>query len=248
MALTYDTVNQILNDCLVEIANVAPVSNVLSTGNPAYQQLHYQLDTAGRELLKKHSWQEHQKEFTIVTDAGVDDGSYPLPDDWGYPIPGTSWNRTDDIPWYGPLNAQDWAYLEGRGLTSQTIYAAYRIRGGEMLIYPFSPVPDGKTLVTEYIRSHWLSDNAGNTFYSRVNANDDFVLFDPILIKTLVKAKFLEAKGFDSKAARADFNEMMDSITGQEKSAPILNAGGHIRVYPYLDGRLNVPDSNFGSS
>lgn len=245
MALTYDTVNQIINDALVDIANVAPVANVLSTGNLVYQQLEYLLNSAGRELLKKHLWQEHEKEFSITTDA-ADDGSYALPDDWGYPIPGTAWNRTDDVPWYGPMNPQDWAYLEGRGLDSQTIYMAFRIKAGEMYVYPYSPVPDAKTLVIEYIRSTWLINDAGDTYYTRINAQDDKVLFDPILIKALLKAKFLEAKGFDSRAARADFNEMMEAVTGQEKSAPILNAAGHVRAYPFLSG-INVPDTSFGS-
>ena len=117
-----------------------------------------------------------------------------------------------------------------------------------MYVFPYDPVPDAKTLVVEYIRNTWIVNDAGDTYYTRVNAQDDKVLFDPILIKTFLKVKFLEAKGFDSRSARADFNEMMDSVPGQEKDAPILNAGGHIRVYPYLDGRLNVPDSNFGSS
>ena len=74
----------------------------------------------------------------------------------------------------------------------------------------------------------------------------DTILYHAILIIKFLKVKFLEAKGFDSSKARDDFNEMLDSVTGQDKSAPVLNAGGWGRTFPYLDSWYNLPDSGYG--
>ena len=58
--------------------------------------------------------------------------------------------------------------------------------------------------------------------------------------------RFLEARGFDSSAAAAQYVKVMESWTGKDKGAPILNAGRTYGGVPYLDGFRNTPDTNFG--
>ena len=243
----YESVNSVINDAAAEVG-LTPVNDVFSTADLGFSQLRYLLDAAGRELVRMAVWAELVKEHTITTDASDGlAGLYPLPTDWAYMIPQTSWNRTDQLPLYGPLNAQDWQYLEGRNLGSASIYASFRIKNGSVAIFPNNPVPDAKSLKFEYVRNTWVSNAAEDTFYSRIQVADDLVLFPPTLAIKFLKVKFLEAKGFDSAKARDDFNEILDSLMGQDKSAPILNAAGTYQGVPYLNALTNVSDTGYGA-
>jgi hypothetical protein len=98
----------------------------------------------------------------------------------------------------------------------------------------------------EYISRNWVTDNAGNNPNDMVRVGSDLVQYEPILIIKFLKAMWLEAKGFDSTAARTEFGHMFDSRTGRDEGAPILNAGGNIRGFPYISTRWNLPDTNYG--
>jgi len=243
----YESVNTIINDAAAEVG-LTPVNDVFASADQGFSQLRYLLDAAGRELLRMAVWAELVKEHTITTDSGDGlAGLYPLPSDWAYMIPQTNWNRTDQLPLYGPINAQDWQYLEGRSLGSASIYASFRIKNGAVAIFPNNPVPDAKTLKFEYVRNTWVTNLAGDTYYSRIQQVDDFVLYPPVLIVKFLKVKFLEAKGFDSQKARDDFNDMLDAMIGQDKSAPVINVAGTYQGVPYLNALTNVSDTGYGA-
>ena len=236
----YDDVNTIINDCAVEVG-LAPSTDAFADTNPAFRQLRYLMDSAGRKLLRMAVFQEMVEEHTISTDASA---TYALPDNWGYMIPQTNWNRTDDVPLFGPLSAQDWQFLEGRGLSSTTIYASFRLRKHKVYVYPSTLT--GKTLAFEYVRDTWACDSTETDFYDRIQAGTNLVRYPPELFLAFLKCLFLEAKGFDSQKARDEFTDMFEAISGQDKSSEILNAGGNARTYPYL-GKNNIPDSGYGS-
>lgn len=244
----YDTVNDIINDAALEMGIVeAAATDVFSATDPGFNQLCALLKSAGREFMKKATWQELIEEHTFVT-ADTDDGVYDLPDDFDRMIPQTHWNRIDTLPLFGPLSPQDWQYIEGRSLAIQSLYMSFRLRKGKVYVFPNDPVPDGKTIAFEYIRNTWVTNNTGTVFKVAPTTSGDLILYPPILIKAAIKAKFLEAKGFDSTGVRAEFNEMWDAATGQDKIAPIINAGGGRVGYPYLDGWRNVPDTGYGGA
>lgn len=246
----YDTAQNIVNGTAVEVG-LDPVTDIFVTSDRAFRQLRYLLNAAGKELLRMALWRDLIREHSITTDA-ADSGTYDLPSDFAYMIPQTHWSRTDDLPWYGPLSPQDWQYIEGRGLSSQTIYASFRLRERKIRVYPNDPVPDAKTLVFEYVANTWVEGQEsfeagdGSDYKTEIEETSDYVLYPPILMQKMLKMKFLEAKGFDSARAREDFNEIFDTTLGQDKSAPIINAGGRSQLFPYIDGWRNVPDTGFG--
>jgi hypothetical protein len=242
----YITAQEIVNRVAVELG-VATSENVdvFGSTDAKYVQLRNLLNTCGQDLVESFEWDYMRQEHNITTDA-ADSGAYSLPDDFGYMINQTSWERTDDNPVSGPLTPQQWQYLKGRDLSSSTIYLSFRIHENKFNIYPDNPVPDAQEIYFEYISRYWvISDGGSAPDQDTVQANGDTVLFKPVMIVQYLKYKFLDAKGFDTSSALAAFSKSYMNATGGNKGAPVLNAGRRPEGIPLLSFR-NIPASNYG--
>jgi len=242
----YADVDTIINRTAVELG-FSESTDPLTDNNNLFIQLRALLNSTGEELIDMHTWQELIKEHSITTDAAVDDGTYDLPSNFKYMIPQTGWDRTNNYPISNPLSPQQWQYLKGNGLSDNLVYASFRLKARKFTILPDTPVPDALTIYFEYMSDDWLNDFEDDTiYYNEVDAGSDIVLLPKTLVIKLLKCKWLEAKGFDSTKARDDFAVNFLSATGNNASAPILNAGGG-RGYPYINMSRNVPDTGYGS-
>jgi hypothetical protein len=244
---TLTTANNILNRVAAEVG-LAPVVDPYSSSDPAFIQMQYLLNTAGEELLQSYPWELLNRETSITTTVPPDTGDYPLPDDFAYMINQTGWERSQNIPLFGPLSAQDWQYLLGRDLVNNTIYASFRISEGMFKIFP-QPPPNNLDIHYEYISKNWVSDGASPlpAYSDEVQTGSDIPLYDKTLVSRYLKVKFLEAKGYDTTKAQDDFNQTFSFLTGLEKGAEILYAGNN-RGFPYLNIWRNLPDTGYGSA
>jgi len=241
---TVTNANTILNRVAAEVG-LAPVTDPYASKDPSFIQMTYLLNTAGEELVQAHAWELLTKEHTITTTVPPDSGDYPLPDDFLYMINQTGWERSQNVPLAGPLSPQDWQFLLGRDLVTSTIYASFRLNEGQFKIFP-QPPPNGLDIHFEYVSKNWVSDGAVSpTYTDEVQVGSDVPLYDKTLISRYLKMKFLEAKGFDSTKAQDDFNQTFSFLTGLDKGAEILYAGGN-RGFPYLNIWRNLPDSGYG--
>jgi hypothetical protein len=246
MALnTTINIDEILNRVAAEVG-IAPVQAPLASQDPFYVQLGYLLQTAGEELMQAYPWELLVRTHTINMTAGDPNTEYDMPDDFGYILNDTEWDNTNNVPMGGPLSAQDWTYLKGRDLASNTLYASFRIAQGKFNVYPETPAND-TTLSFEYISSHWVYDPSTNpvSYKGSVTLASDIPLFDKTLITRALKVKYLEAGGFDTQKAQADYNQIFAFLTGTEKGARVLNAGGRRGGLRLLNG-YNSPDTGFG--
>ena len=241
----FSTANEIINRAAVEVGLLKVVDPVSSI-DESFVQMTELLNASGQELVEIHPWQKLVKTFSFTT-APADSGEYDLPDDFSYMIDQTGWDRSNNVAMGGPLSAQDWTYLLGRDLVSSTIYASFRQFDGKLQLFP-QPPPAGLEISFEYISRNWVQEaNSDPAVYNdTVQQGSDLVLYEPILAIKFLKAKFLEAKGFDSTASRLEFETMLGSRTGKDTGAPILSAGNNSRRFPYLDGFYNVGDTGFG--
>ena len=236
------TATDIINRAALEVG-LSPVSDPVTSADENFIQLTGLLTSAGQEMVELHPWQTLVREFALVT-APLDTGIYDLPDDYSYMIDQTGWDRTNRVAIGGPLSAQQWTYLKGRDLVSQTIYASFRLMDGKFDLFP-QPPPVGLQVSFEYISRNWVVlSNDDRSDY--IQNGTDVALYEPILIIKFLKAKFLEAKGFDSTAARAELQAMFDSRTGKDTGAPILSASGTGRGFPYLSPFYNTGDTGYG--
>lgn len=238
------SVNDIINRAVAEIGLNQTTDPVGST-DETFVLAQSLLDSAGQEMVELHQWQNLVRKYEINT-LSTDSGEYDLPDDFCYMIDQTGWDRTNHVPVNGPLNAQDWTYIEGRNLVSQTIYASFRPVQNKVVIFP-SPPPDGLKLTFEYISRNWLMTAAnGQSTHDVIKDGGDICLFEPILMIKFLKVKIQDSKGFDSTAARQDFENMFLSRTGKDEGAEVLNASFNARGIPYLNTYWNTPDTGYG--
>jgi hypothetical protein len=240
----YLSVDDIINRAALE-CGLLPSSSPVTDSDEAFVQMVGLLNSSGQELCELHPWQILVKPYEINT-TGSDSGTYDLPDDFNYMIDQTGWDRTNRVAIGGPLSAQDWTYLAGRDLVSQTIYASFRQVDGKLDLYP-QPPPEGLRLTFEYISRNWLIEQ-GQTEANRdtVGAGSDICVLDPLLSIKFLKLKFLSAKGFDIQGAALEFDTLLSSRTGKSEGAPILSASRGSRAFPYLSPYGNTGDTGFG--
>ena len=240
--------NDIVNRVAVEVG-LTPVADVFATEDPAFRQLTYLLTTSVQELMEMYPWQVLTREYQLTTVVDQQ-GELDLPQDFGYMIDQTGWDRSNNVPLIGPLSAQDWTYLLGRDLVGSTIYASFRFDQDKLFIFPNSPMPAGVDINFEYISRNLIQEAASSpvTYTDEALKAADIPQFPPHLITRFLKAKFLEAKGFDSQKAEDSFWQAFYSWSGKDNSAAILNAGRGWRGFPYLDMWRNLPDTGFGRS
>jgi len=236
--------SEILNRVAAEVG-IAPVESPLESQDPFFIQLRFLLNTAGEELMQAYPWELLIREHQIITEEG-DNSEYDLPDDFGYILNQTEWDRTNNVPLGGPLSASEWTYLKGRDLASNTLYASFRISRGKFNIFP-DPPPTGLDLNFEYITVNWVwnGNNVNPEYKAAVTEASDIPLFDKTLITRALKVKYLESGGFDTTKAQGDYNQIFSFLTGNDKGAPILNAGRGRGGFPYLS-QWNVPDTGYG--
>ena len=243
----YITTNAIVNRVAVEIG-LTPVQDVFANADPVFLQMTTLLTACVQELMEDYNWQILTRSFQYTTKEG-ESGDLALPPDFGYMIPQTGWERSENVPLIGPLSAQDWTYLLGRDLVGSTIYASFRFDQGVFRIFPNDPMPAGLNINFEYTsRNLVLIAGTDPTEYGdETLLPSDLVLFPPNLITRMLKMKILDAKGFDSTKATDAFWLAINSWMGKDNSAAILNAARSRGLYPYLDGWNNIPDTRFGN-
>jgi len=236
------TANDIITRAAAEVG-LKKVTDPLSSTDDNFIQLAELLNGVGQELVELHPWQTLSMPFQLTTQLG-DTGTYDLPDDYSYMVDQTGWERTNRVPIGGPLSAQDWAYLDGRNLVSQSIYASFRIDQNSFQLYP-QPPPVGLDVNFEYISRNWIRTQA-DVRHDLIQSGSDFVLYEPIVAIKFLKAKWLEAKGFDASSARLEFENMFNSRTGKDEGAPILSASSRGAAFPYISPYVNTPDTGYG--
>ena len=236
--------NDLINRVAVEIG-VAPSTDPFGSEDPTFIKLKTFLNIAGEELVEAHPWEVLLKEHQIIT-TGTDTGVYTLPTDFSHIVNQTGWERSQRVPLGGPLTSADWAYLKGRDFAENSIYVSFRIAEGNFNVYPAPPTV-GLDINFEYVSTGWVRSATAApdyTYTDEVTQGDQVPIFNRTLISRYLKLKMLEATGFDTTKAQADFNQIFSFLTGSEKGAAVLNAGRG-GAFPYL-GIRNVPDTGFG--
>jgi len=240
----FKTINDLCNQVAVEVG-IPKTADVFTASDVAFEQLTTLANSCGYELLQDSAWEGLVREYSFTTRDG-DTGKYELPADWGYMINQTGWDRTNNVMLGGPISPQQWEYLIGRDLVSQTIYATFRENQNQFWLFP-QPPPICIEIAFEYVSRNWVLVNGQPDNYAdKCVQAADLVLYEPHLFERLLKLRFLEARGFDTTNASNQYDKSLTSWEGKDKGAPILNAAGRYGGVPYLDSFRNTPDTNYG--
>jgi hypothetical protein len=215
------TAGQILNMAAIELG-LAESADPYASTDASVVQLRTLLKSAGMEISQHRDWKVLEKEATITGDGTTT--AFSLPADFLRMKDGTGWSRTATLP-LSLVGSQAWQALRARSV-SGTVTVHYRIQQGQMVFFEAPAL--AATLAYEYLSRYWVaSDGSASSDAFFPSATGDKVLLEPLMVTRLVKAKWLQAKGFDSTGAFAEYQQALSDAGNLEPAATLsLNGGG----------------------
>lgn len=177
-----------------------PPSTVTGSTDLQIQQLLALANEEGEELAgRKTGWTALIKERTFTTVAAESQGVLaggvvPAGSGFSYILNDTIFNRTTQFGVSGPMTPRGWQGLKAT-TTLTGFYSQYRIRGGELLLYP-APAA-GDTAAFEYVTENWVSNVTNDVFRTEFTMDDDYPLLDSRLIRLGLIWRWKSAKGLE---------------------------------------------------
>lgn len=181
-------------------------------------------------------WKKLLRQHTFTTTATDVQPAAAIPDDLGYIIANTMWDRTMTRPVVGPLSPETWQAWKARPILTSVLYG-FRLRGNEFLTAPNPPA--GDTAAYEYISS-WAVYAPGADEATTLptkeyfTADGDTCIFDSTLVERGVRWRFLRAKGLPYAQEYDLWVNMLQRLGSRDKAMPTLSAEGPL--WPNLAG------------
>lgn len=243
---TFETVAQVVSRAARELGLVSTdVADPFNSTDPNILQMCSLLTDVGDEIIRERRWTQSIAEQTFTTVQGT--SSYALPSDFLRMIPNSTWNRTNRLPVGGPVDSEEWQYLQGRlvGIVFNVIIRKWK---GLWHLFPDTNTPGGYTLALEYMSSNWVAVAAAPTVGAKNSPtlSTDVLLFDRFLMKRALKRAFLRAKGFPSEAAEDDYQKALEQVMDDDSAARTHYLSTSQPLDPLL-GQQNIPYTGFGS-
>ncbi len=250
MAAYYDTAADIINNAAIA-CGLSAVSDPFASLEDQMIQLRSLLTQCGRELYNKHQWQQFIKNASYNTSTDIIPGTtneFELPDDFAWLIDQTGWTPNNlglGLPLGGPYTEQQWDAIVAQNLAASTIYIGFKISQGTFQVLP-DPPPSNTTINFGYVSRDWVQVHgvAADTATLVANA-DDLVMYEPVMITTMLAARFKQAKGLDASAQLDQFTAAFQSATSLNQPAPVLNMGSG-RMFPLINIWTNTPPTGYG--
>lgn len=179
------------------------------------------------DLVTRHAWQNCVKEATFTTQAQEDQGLITTiaPDGYLWILEDTIYNRSQQLPVFGPLGAANWQRRKAQAYAGA--YSNYRIRGNRLIL---NPVPTaGHTCAFEYASSNCLLAADGTTYRSVFTADDDTFLLDHRLLLKGLRWKWKSEKGLDYSQEFDDYELLVNNMKGRDGTKAALSMDGGCR-------------------
>ena len=185
------------------------------------------------DLVRRHSWTALQFETTFQSVASVEQGEITTlaPNAFLKVLNDTIFDRTRQLPIFGPRSPQDWQSL--KAIPTAGPYYQYRIQGGLLKILP--EMPAGHTLAFEYASEGCVRD-ATNVIapYKPFFTNDaDTFLLDKTLLLLGLRWRWKEEKGLPyMESFRLYESAVASAIGGDGTKTPITLHGDTCSMQP----------------
>lgn len=195
---------------------------------------------AGQDLAREYNWTGLQKRLEVAILPGVT--SYALPSDFLRPIPETIWGRNTWTKAYAGPTPSQWEDIRA-WQPATTLRAVVRIQGESLEIMAGFSSQGPLTLAYQ---SAWWAAPGGQAMSSEYfTADTPETSFDRRLMVTAVKVRYLEGRGFDSTAARLDYERAAARAMGADGVSPTLRIGGSRWALPPT--LRNLPPTGWGT-
>ena len=201
-----------------------PLSAVVTSTDTTAVEMQALAQAEGKELAARAEWKILTKEQVFsATNAAAQAGG--LPSDLGWIIPETLFNRTLRRKFSGPLNQEEWQYIQANLTT--LVWPAFRVRGTSLLITP-SPSA-GDIIAYEYVSNQWCQ-SSGGTPQSAWGDDSDTALIDEELHTLGLIWRFKKAKGLDYADDFRIYDLQVRQAIYREGSRPKISSDPSFRL------------------
>lgn len=243
----FETAGTIISDAALELGLVSTaITDPFGSLDPNVLQLCALINSAGKRMLKAADWGALTATgvtFNTAVGAASPFLSPSIVQGFDRFVDGTVWNTTTKLP-LRPMTQQQLAAMKAQAFSTAP-YQYYLLSLPNVLLYPTPTAV--QTISYAYIINSWVgSDYAGALYASRVTTKSDIPYFDSDALRSCLKMLFLQAKGFDSSAAREEYQEALEIAKGGMDAKPALSITGNPDASPLLTSD-NVPVTSFGT-
>lgn len=167
------------------------------------------------------------------------------PTDFDRQIDRTQWDKSKHWEMLGPETPQQREWLKS-GYISTGPRIRYWWMGGYFTIWP--ALGTTESLGFEYVSKYWVRATAPTTLAPTKQAfsvDTDTCIFSDALMRSLIKLKYWEIKGFDTAAFYRDYMMQKDIAKSADAGNGTLSMAP--RISEVLIGWENIPDSGYGA-
>ena len=207
-------------------------SLVIGSQDDQLEQIVGLANEIGEDLVIRRNWSNLVNEATFTSVAGEDQGllSDLAPNCFFKVLNDTLYDRTRNLPLYGPRNAQQWQM--SKSLQFSGPFHQYRIRNGRLLTYP--ALPEGHTIAFEYV-SKAIAYNANENVCKVFFTNDeDECLLDPNLMLKGLRWRWKAEKGFPYAEDFRAYEVAASNTAAADGGAPVINMGDERQPGPLI--------------
>lgn len=170
-------------------------TTIIGNTSDDIEQLLALANNEGRDMASRYQWSALLKEntFTFQTqkDQGELNGTVVTDSDVDYIINDTIWDRTENIPLFGPMSPVLRQAHEAFSISGP--YPRYYIRGKNLY---FDTVPSANTGAFEY-KSKWWCESSAGAGRAKWAADTDVGRLDENLMALGITWRWLRRKGMD---------------------------------------------------
>lgn len=241
--MAWDTVANIITDVAVELGlETEAISDPYAETDQNIVLLRHLLKSLGQTLLRDYSWTHLQEEHTFDTANGTP--NYDLPAGLARIVNGTAWNRTQELPLVGPVNAQQWQTLKA-GSSTGTVTKVFRIWQDDFWLHPTPTAAE--SVYYEYVSKYWVATTGASAPSKEApTVNSDELWFDRQLLVTGLKYQFRRAKRMATQDDLDEFLRALSLAQGADGASPTFVLGGTQLGAARLLDDANIPETGFG--
>jgi len=170
---------------------------------------------------------------------------FAVPSDFDRMVEYTHWDKSKHWNLLGPQTSQQREWLRS-GYISTGPRIRYWQMGGYFQIWP--PLGADEVLSYEYVSKWWILATSPSTpapTKELFTVDTDTCIFPDPLMRSLIKLRYFEIKGFDTTALYRDYRMQCDAAKAHDGMAPNLSMAP--KPGSILIGFNNIPDSGYGS-
>lgn len=235
------TAKDVINSVAVDVG-LSESSDPYASTDANFIRLRNQLRKAGDAVAQVRAWKVLLRECTITGDGTTT--VFDLPADFSRMVDDSGWNRATRWP-LDLSSSQRWQRLKASRLTSLTA-VRFRLVQGRAEFY--DALPSGEVVAFDYLSRYWAATTGAATadrYYP--SASTDSILFEPALIESALKVRFLQSTGQDSTAALSEYQAAFEGAAKTEPAQTLSLNGwrGGDRLLRLADD-LNWPETGLG--